>query len=249
MSTLRGKTAIVTGASSGVGKATAKLLAAEGARVAGIARGQRGLDDLRSEVPAVETFQADAADPTTAERLLRELRPELIVLAGGVRPRMAPLAEQTWETFSEPWNADTRSAFQFVKAALTLPLAPGSAVVIVSSGAAIKGSHLSGGYAGAKRMQWMLAGYAQQQADAKNLGLRFVALLPKQLIAGTTIADAASTAYGAWTGVSGADFMKRFDRPLHAEGVAEAIVGALRGDVARNVTAIAVTGKGVETIE
>ncbi len=161
---------------------------------------------------------------------------------------MAPLDEQTWESFSETWNSDTKAAFQLAKAALSLPLSPGSSVVLVSSGAAINGSHLSGGYAGAKRMQWLLAGYAQQLSDARKLGLRFVAVLPKQLIEGTPIAAAASSAYGGWAGVSGAEFMKRFAVPLDVDKVATAVVAALRGEVAQGVSAVAVTGSGVETI-
>jgi NAD(P)-dependent dehydrogenase (short-subunit alcohol dehydrogenase family) len=245
---LRGKKALVLGASSGVGKATAKRLVSEGAEVVAIARGAEKLEALRAETPGLTTVQADASDPAAAERLLRELRPDLVVHAGGTRPRMGPLDEQTWESFSEPWNSDTKAAFHVVKAVLSLPLSPGSSVVLVSSGAAINGSHLSGGYAGAKRMQWLLAGYAQQLSDARKLGLRFVAVLPKQLIEGTQIASAASAAYGGWTGVSGAEFMKRFAVPLDVDKVALAIVGALRGEPPQAVSAVAVTGSGVETL-
>jgi hypothetical protein len=249
MSSLREKTAIVTGASSGVGKATARALVAEGVRVTAVARGKEGLRALADEIPdGLKTFQADASDPATAERLLREVRPDLVVLAAGIRPRMAPLDEQSWEQFSETWNSDLKATFHFMKSAVALPLRPGSAIVVVSSGAAVSGSHLSGGYAGAKRMQWMMAGYLQQLSGARKLGIRSLAVLPAQLIEGTRIADAASSAYGTWQGISGADFMKRFEVPLDADKVARAIVGALRGEVADDVTAIAVRGKGIEPL-
>jgi NAD(P)-dependent dehydrogenase (short-subunit alcohol dehydrogenase family) len=249
MKSLQGKTALVIGASSGVGKATARGLAAAGVRVVGVARNGDGLGTLQTELPeGCQTIRADAAEPSIAEKLLREIRPELLVLASGVRPRMGAVDELSWESFSEPWNNDVKTAFHFMKAAVTVPLAPGSAVVVVSSGAAINGSPLSGGYAGAKRMQWLLAGYLQQLSDTKALGIRFVAALPKQLIEGTDIASAASAAYGARLGISGADYMKRFDTPLDAGKVAEAILGVLRGDVAPGVTAIGVTGKGIEPL-
>lgn len=249
MTILQGKTAIVTGASSGVGRATAKALVSAGVRVAAVARGSEGLAALRSALgDGVQTFQADAADPALAERLLGELRPDFVVLAAGIRPHMAPVDEQSWEDFSEAWNSDLKASFYFVKHAITLPLRAGSTLVMVSSGAAINGSHHSGGYAGAKRMQWLLAGYAQKRSDARQLGIRFLAVLPKQLIAGTKIAAVASAEYGSRQGISATDYMKQWDVPLDVDKVAEAIVGALRGDVASGVTAIGVTGRGVEPL-
>jgi NAD(P)-dependent dehydrogenase (short-subunit alcohol dehydrogenase family) len=249
MANLEGKTALVVGASSGVGKATVKSLISEGARVVAVARGAEGLAELRSRLgDGLELVRADAADPSTAGRLLTEHRPDYVVLTAGVRPHTAPLDEQTWETFTEAWNSDTKAAFHFAKAALGIPLRDGSVVVVVSSGAAINGSFLSGGYAGAKRMQWWLAGYAQKVADSKQLGIRFLAVLPKQLIEGTAIAGLASAGYGKTLGIAPADYMKRFEVPLDCDKVAAAVVGALRGEVARDLTAIAVTGRGVESL-
>src|SRR5262249_1492798 len=88
MTSLRGKLAVVTGASSGVGKATVQALVAEGVRVTAVARGGDGLRALRAEAgPGVETVQADASDPAVADRLIRELGPDLVVLAAGVPAR------------------------------------------------------------------------------------------------------------------------------------------------------------------
>jgi NAD(P)-dependent dehydrogenase (short-subunit alcohol dehydrogenase family) len=249
MTSIQGKTALVIGASSGVGRATVKSLISAGARVAAVARGSEALESLRSETAgSVQTFRADAADPETAPRLLRELRPELVVLAAGARPLMAALDEQTWDSFSATWNSDVRASFNLVQAALSLPLAPGSTLVLLSSGAAINGSSLSGGYAGAKRTQWLLAGYAQQLSDKRKLGMRFLAVLPRQLIADTEIANAAASAYGAALGISSAEHMKRFGTPLTVDGVAAAIMGGLLGQVAAGVNAIGVSGESVEPL-
>jgi len=62
---LSGKTAVVTGASSGIGRATARLLAAAGVRVAG---GARRIDRLETDV----ALELDVTDPTSAERFVRE---------------------------------------------------------------------------------------------------------------------------------------------------------------------------------
>jgi len=249
MNVLRNKKAVVVGASSGVGWATTKALLLEGARVTAVGRSADRLSRLRGELgEGIETVQADACEPTFAERLLRDVRPDLLVLTAGVVPHLAPISQQTWESFSKVWNADMQAAFHFVKAALTLPLGRDAVVIIVSSGAAIAGSPLSGGYAGAKRMQWLLVDYAQALADAEGLGIRFLAVIPKQFIEGTAIGEVAAEAYGARKGLSAAEVMRRFDAPLDPPKVAAAILSGLRGDVPREVTAVAVTGKAVEHI-
>ena len=126
----------------------------------------------------------DATDAAATERLVAEVDPDLVVVSAGARARLAPVDEQTWESFSEPWNVDVKIAFQVGQIAIRRPLRPGSLVIIVSSGAGLGGSPLSGGYAGAKRMQMFLAGYLQRSADAAKLGIRFLALVPKQLSLG-----------------------------------------------------------------
>ncbi len=244
---LQGKRALVTGGSSGVGKATVKQLLSQGAHVTAVARRADALSALAREVGAgLVTVRGDTTDAGFVERLLQEQKPDLVVLAAGVTPTMGPLDELDWDSFSASWNGDLKGSFLVLKQALTQPLASGSTVVVVSSGAAIHGSPLSGGYAGAKRMQWWLAGYAQRVSDAKKLGLRVLAVLPDQLIEGTTIGANAAAAYGASAGVSAETFLKRFPVPLHVEQVAAAIVEALQGGVPVGVTALAVKGTGVE---
>src|SRR5262249_18011518 len=78
--------------------------------------------------------------------------------------------------------------------------------------------------------------------------IRFLAVLPKQLIEDTKIGALASSSYAAWQGITPREFMSRYEVPLDAQKVAGAIVGGLRGDVAAGVTAIAVSGKGVEPL-
>jgi NAD(P)-dependent dehydrogenase (short-subunit alcohol dehydrogenase family) len=246
MTSLRGKRAVVVGGSSGVGKATVKALISEGVRVTAVARGEDRLRALEAEVrDGLATLHGDATDPAFVERLFRELRPDLVVLTAGVTPRMDRVDEFDWESFSETWNVDVKAAFLLVKQAFTLPLDPGSIVIIVSSGAAVDGSPLSGGYAGAKRMEWFLADYAQKVSDAKKLGIRFLAVLPRP-IEGTTIGTRAASAYGAMRGITSEEFMKRVGVPL--DKVASMILTALRGSVTAGTNAIAVTGAGIELL-
>ncbi len=250
MQTLKGKTALVVGASSGVGRAALEAFAAEGMRVVGVARGRERLDRIvRDTAGEVTGIAADATMPEVAARLVREVDPDVVVLAMGVISELRPVDEFTWESFSAPWNVDVKAAFHLCQEVVRKPLRPGSTVILLSSGAAINGSPLSGGYAGAKRMQWLLAGYMQGLSDRRGLGLRFAALLPKQLIVGTAIGDAASLAYGTQAGIGQAEFMARFGTQLMPDGVATAIVGIARGEPGTEATSLAVTGSGIQALQ
>jgi NAD(P)-dependent dehydrogenase (short-subunit alcohol dehydrogenase family) len=223
--------ALVIGAAGGVGKATAGALSAAGVRV--VAAGH----------------ERDATDPDQVAALLAEADPDLVVVAAGARPRMAAIEEQTWESFSAPWNVDVRIAYGVGRAALARPLRPGSTVVIVSSGAGLRGSPLSGGYAGAKRMQMFLAGYLQRTADARELGIRFVALAPLQFLEGTRIGEAAAAAYGAAAGRSSEAQMKSWPVPLDPAGVARAILSVAAGEDSGDAPVLGVTGQGLKDLE
>jgi hypothetical protein len=86
-------------------------------------------------------------------------------------------------------------------------------------------------------MQMFLTGYLQQAADARKLGIRFVALAPMQFLVGTRIGEAATAAYGAGN----------WPVPLDPDGVARAILAVASGEEHRGAT-LAVTGKGVEVV-
>lgn len=222
--------ALVIGATGGVGRATASALASSGVDV--VAAGS----------------DRDATDPAQVAALLAEAQPDLVVVAAGARPHMASLAEQSWESFSEPWNVDVRIAFEVGRAILANPLRPGSTVLVVSSGAGLYGSPLSGGYAGAKRMQMFLTSYFQRAATTRGLGIRFVAVAPRQFLVGTRIGEAAAAAYGAEVGEAPDEYMRRFPVALDAAGVARALVAVAFGEEQPEATLLTVSGDGLEAI-
>jgi NAD(P)-dependent dehydrogenase (short-subunit alcohol dehydrogenase family) len=198
---LAGSTAIVTGAGRGFGRGIATALVGAGARVVGVARTGTQLDEVRDDLgDAFTPVSADAADPATAGRLIDEYRPRTLVLCAGAAPQMSPLADQTWESFSQNWNVDVAQAFHWIRHALVRPLAPGSAVIALSSGAALKGSPLSGGYAGAKATVRFIADYAATESEIAGLGIGFVSVLP-QLTPATDLGAAAVSAYAERQGV------------------------------------------------
>ena len=223
--------AVVIGGSRGIGRATAQALSSGGARVWAPSR-----------------TELDATDERAIAALFADADPDLVVVTAGVKTHMAPVEEQTWETFSQPWEVDTRIAFEVGRAALARPLRPGTTVIIVSSGAGLGGSPLSGGYAGAKRMQMFLAEYLQKRSDARQLGIRFVAIVPKQLLVGTQIGEMAAAAYAKAAGITVEKFMSRFETPLDAEGAARGILAVARRDAGGDATVLGLTGAGVGVI-
>jgi NAD(P)-dependent dehydrogenase (short-subunit alcohol dehydrogenase family) len=216
---LKGSTALVTGASRGFGRGIAVALHGAGAHVVGVARHAGPLEELRSELGgSLTTVVADAADPVVAGSLLERHRPQTLVLNAGAAPLMRPVQHHTWETFSRNWEVDTKQAFHWIRETLLLPLAPGATVIAVSSGAAVAGSPLSGGYAGAKAAVRFITGYAADESERAGLGIRFVSVLPK-LTPATDLGAAAVAAYARREGVAADRYAGRMGPGLRPDQV------------------------------
>ena len=217
-------TAIVTGASRGFGRAISGALVERGARVIGVARDRQALDDVRDHLgtaftPVVE----DVTAPGLAARLIAEHQPQLLVLNAGATPHPATIGDQTWETFSRNWDVDVRHAFEFTKAALEAPMASGSSVISVSSGAARMGSPLSGGYAGAKATVSFISAYARAESERTALGISFVSVLPK-ITGATQLGSTFIDAYATYAGLDRASYLDQLGPSLTADQVGSAIV-------------------------
>jgi NAD(P)-dependent dehydrogenase (short-subunit alcohol dehydrogenase family) len=141
---------------------------------------------------------------------------------------MRPLQQHTWETFSVNWHTDVRISFHWLREALLQPLRPGSRVVVISSGAALAGSPLSGGYAGAKATQRFLTAYAQEEANRAGLGITFTALLPR-IAPLTGVGRPAVRAYAARGGQSEEEYLQQLGGPLTPEQAGQAVVELVTG--------------------
>jgi hypothetical protein len=91
-----------------------------------------------------------------------------------------------------------------IQAALKTPMPPGGRVLIVSGGFAIRGAPLGGSSAGAKRMLWFMAQYANARAAELGLNIHFQALLPLQPPEDTGIARSVAAWYARHQSISGA---------------------------------------------
>jgi hypothetical protein len=96
-------------------------------------------------------------------------------------------------------------------------------VVAFSSGAALRGSPLSGGYAGAKATIRFVSSYAAAESAREALGIRFISVLP-QLTPATDLGAAAVAAYAARQGVDIPAYLEGLGPVLAPEQVGKALV-------------------------
>ena len=244
MNSLNNKTALVTGGSRGIGRGIVQALVAEGVNVWALARDAGNLDLLKREVKGVQTLAGDVSDPKTASQSLHEIHPDILVLNAGAMLVIKPIHEQSWEDFNRSWETDMKATFYFGREALLMPLSPGSVVVVVSSGAAFGGAPLSGAYAGAKRSQWFFAKHLQQEANKLNLGIRFMVLIPNQVIGTTDFGRNAAKAYAAYEGITEQAYLERYGSPfLTPEAVGQGVVSLLTDAQYKDGLAFSVSSK------
>ncbi len=120
---LRGRVALVSGATRGIGLAVSRALAAEGARVAMLARGADALRACAAEIgTAAAAFPCDITDTGAVERVLASVRaslgePDILVNNAGIfEPR--PVEEITPGDFARTVNVNLVAAFALVHALL-----------------------------------------------------------------------------------------------------------------------------------
>jgi NAD(P)-dependent dehydrogenase (short-subunit alcohol dehydrogenase family) len=223
---LRDKNVVVTGGSRGLGLGLVEALVAHGARVTVVARGADALEAVRTRL-GVATISADVTDEAAAHRIVGEVRPDILALNAGATPRMGRLDQLSWADFSVPWETDVKAGLYWLQAALNAPLKPGSRVLVGSSGAAVSGSQMSGGYGGAKRMLWFMAKYANGVSEQKDLGIRFQTIVPLQMVGDTGVGDEGSNAYARAMGIKPEEFLARFGAPMPPREFGEKVVSVL----------------------
>ncbi len=247
MGSLTGKTMAVIGGSRGVGRRIVEVAAREGARVLAAARQDGPLRRLAEDVPGAEILPLDATDEAAPGHLFDVVEPDILVVTAGVFPPAAPLHELSWPAFAANWEVDVRIAFNVVKAALTRPLPAGTTVILVASGAAIGGSPISGGYAGAKRTQLFISNYAQKESDRLGLGLRFSALAPR-IMPDTDLGRHATAGYARYLGLSEADFVGGMAAAPSAGDVASGVLELAADPDRAKGRAFVVSGTGLEAV-
>ena len=216
------RVALITGASTGIGAATARLLAAEGVSIVAVSRTEKNFqllqDDLSGKtgvaILAADVSSDDAPAKSVALAMSRFGRLDYLINNAGIgKPK--PVHETTDDFLDECLNIMLRAPFRFCRKALSVMQA-GSAIVNVASTYAIVGGLRGGAYSASKAglvglTQHMAAQYGRQ-------GIRTNAVAPG-------VVKTEMTAY-AWE-------TDRFNRlndemtPLNRKGTAEDVAEAI----------------------
>ncbi len=145
MATLRNKTALVTGASRGIGRATAAALAEAGAHLLvhygrSSQEAEALVDSIRAKGGRAEAIRADLATTDGATSLAKEVRSiggerlDVLVCNAGVS-KSATIRDHTMEDFDNLFATNVRSPFFLIQQVLPI-LGQGSSIVLISSLAA-----------------------------------------------------------------------------------------------------------------
>jgi 3-oxoacyl-[acyl-carrier protein] reductase len=185
MEKLRDKVVVITGASAGIGQATARVLAAEGARLVLTARRQERLEALAAELRTLGTEAAivvgDAREEATARRTVETAvsafgRLDILVNNAGVG-NYKELVETSAGEYDEMMDANMRSTFLFTRHAVPVMLAQGAGTVLIM--ASIAGRYGFAGEAVYCATKFAQVGFAQAlDQELRTRGIKVGVICP-----------------------------------------------------------------------
>lgn len=180
MTKLAGKIAVITGGSSGIGLATAKIFVAAGARVYITGRRKAELDAAVAILgPNARPVQGDVAKPADVDRLYAQIQQEVgrvdvvFANAGGVIP--SPLGSLTEEHVDYHMDTHVKGVIWTVQKALPL-MGPGGSIILSASIVASKGWANWSVYSAAKAAVRSFA--RTWSSDLRDRGIRVNAVSP-----------------------------------------------------------------------
>ncbi len=150
-----GKTVIVTGAGSGIGRATASRIAREGGRVIAVDVSQERLDDFASEHTGAEvvTLVADITDDAKVAEIVAAAGDRIDGLANiaGIMDDMTPIGELTDAVWKRVFSVNVDGTMKLMRAVVPVMVARGTgSIVNTASEAALRGSAAGVAYTASK---------------------------------------------------------------------------------------------------
>jgi len=184
---LAGRLAVVTGASRGIGAATAAAVAAAGAHVVLAARDHQALDGVAGRIKdaggQATALPTDVSDESAVERLFAEVagmgRLSALVCAAGVLTP-APFAETTARMWDETLGVNLTGAFLCCRAAFTaMAAAGGGRIVNIASLSGVYGTEKFPGLAAYNVSKYGVIGLTESIAvEGKEHGISAICLSP-----------------------------------------------------------------------
>jgi short-subunit dehydrogenase len=153
---LQNQVVIVTGASSGIGLATAKLLAKQGAKLALVSRSKEKLEQLSTELPNSSAVPADMTKVYEIEAMVRKTmehfgRIDILINCAG-QGYDAPVEKTNVDTFHRIFDLDVVGPLSAMQQIIPIMRKQGGGTIInVSSGTALMYLPNNGAYSGMKR--------------------------------------------------------------------------------------------------
>jgi NADP-dependent 3-hydroxy acid dehydrogenase YdfG len=176
MTTLNGKNCLVTGASAGIGAATARALATSGARVVLAARRRERLDALAREIGGdVLAFDVRSADEVTAA--LEGRRFDVVIANAGLGRGVAPLAAGEPDEWAEMLDTNVKGVLHVLRRTLPAMLEHGSGDVVLLGSVAGRQVYPGGNVYNASKFA-VRALYEALRLDHAGSGLRFTTVDP-----------------------------------------------------------------------
>ena len=176
------RVAVVTGASSGIGEATAKALAAEGFAVALAARREDRINELAKEIgDQALAVPTDVADPDSARALIEKTKSELgrvdvLVNNAGVM-LLGPIMGADLEHWQRMVNVNVLGLLYCTHAALPVMMEQGSGHIVNVSSVAGRIAALGSGVYNATK--WGVVGFSESlRQEALNFGVRVTIVEP-----------------------------------------------------------------------
>jgi Short-chain alcohol dehydrogenase of unknown specificity len=174
MTNLNGKTAVITGGATGIGRAAAKRFIEEGAFVFIFGRRQEALDAAVADLgPNARAVKGSVSDPADLDRLYATVKAERgtldIVFANAGAGSRLPLGEITAKHIDEIFDANVKGSIFTIQRALPL-MGPGGSIILTGSSAGTTGAEGLSAYSASKAAVRNLARSSAE--DLKGTGIR-----------------------------------------------------------------------------